>query len=114
MEEIVMKAIPEHGGVSMTRAEQETIITIGALDKIAEVCSNDPIYWRKLDAMCEKSPDDYKLTKVHRTKEGLILCKWYTVPRKLLGFRAPRIYTEEQRAQIAERFKQYREANVEA
>lgn len=36
MEEIVMKAIPEHGGVSMTRAEQETIITIGALDKIAE------------------------------------------------------------------------------
>ena len=25
MEEIIMKAIPEHGGVSMTRAEQETI-----------------------------------------------------------------------------------------
>ena len=112
MEEVIMKAIPEHGGVSMARAEQETIITIGALDKTADVCTNDPVYWRKLDAMCEKHPDKYKLTRVHRTEAGLILCKWYSVPRKLVRFAPPRVYTEEQREQAAERFRKYREAKV--
>lgn len=116
MEEIIMKAIPEHGGVSMTRAEQETIITIGALDKTADVCTNDPVYWRKLDAMCEKHPDEYKLTKIHRTKDGLILCKWYSVPRKLVRFgtpTAPRELTEEQRAAVRERLKKAQEAQRE-
>ena len=46
MEEIIMKAIPEHGGVSMSRAEQETIITIGALDQTAAECTAAPVYWR--------------------------------------------------------------------
>lgn len=113
MEEIIMKAIPEHGGVSMTRAEQETIITIGALDKTADVCTNDPVYWRKLDAMCEKNPDEYKLTKIHRTKDGLILCKWYSVPRKLVRFgtpTAPRELTDEQRAELRERMKKVQAA----
>ena len=108
MEEIIMKAIPEHGGVSMSRAEQETIITIGALDKTADVCTNDPSYWRKLDKKCEQHPDEYKLTKIHRTKDGLILCKWYSVPRKLVRFAAPTVareLTEEQRAELRERMK---------
>lgn len=113
MEEIIMKAIPEHGGVSMSRAEQETIITIGALDKTADVCTNDPVYWRKLDAMCEKHPDEYKLAKIHRTKDGLILCKWYSVPRKLVRFgtpTAPRELTDEQRAELRERMKKVQAA----
>ena len=108
MEEIIMKAVPEHGGVSMSRAEQETIITIGALDKAADVCTNDPAYWRKLDKKCEQHPDEYKLTKIHRTKDGLILCKWYEVPRKLVRFAAPTVpreLTEEQRAELRERMK---------
>lgn len=108
MEEIIMKAIPEHGGVSMSRAEQETIITIGALDKTADVCTNDPAYWRKLDKKCEQHPDEYKLTKIHRTKDGLILCKWYEVPHKLVRFgapTAPRELTDEQRAELRERMK---------
>ena len=116
MEEIIMKAIPEHGGVSMSRAEQETIITIGALDKTADVCTNDPTYWRKLDKKCEQHPDEYKLTKIHRTKDGLILCKWYEVPRKLVRFAAPtapRELTEEQRAAVRERLKNAQEAQRE-
>lgn len=116
MEEIIMKAIPEHGGVSMSRAEQETIITIGALDKTADVCTNDPVYWRKLDKKCEQHPDEYKLTKIHRTKDGLILCKWYSVPRKLVRFgtpTAPRELTEEQRAAVRERLKKAQEAQRE-
>jgi hypothetical protein len=113
VEEIVVKAIPEHGGVSMTRAEQETIVTIGALDKVANICSNDPGYWSKLDKMCEKCPNEYKLIRVHRTKDGLILCKWYEVPRKLVRFAPPiakRELTEEQRAAIRERLQKAREA----
>lgn len=116
MEEIVVKSVPEHGGVSMARAEQETIITIGALDKTADVCSNDPVYWRKLDAMCEKHPDEYKLTRVHRTEAGLILCKWYSVPRKLVGFKtpsAPRELTEEQRKILSDRMKKLQEIQRE-
>lgn len=112
MEKIVMEHIPKHGGVYMTRAEQETIITIGALDTVANICSNDPSYWRKLDKKCEEHPDEYKLTKIHRTKDGLILCKWYEVPRKLVRFGVPRVYTEEQREQAAERFRQYRKAKA--
>lgn len=116
MEEVIMKAVPEHGGVSMSRAEQETIITIGALDKTADVCTNDPLYWRKLDAMCEKHPDEYKLTRVHRTEAGLILCKWYSVPRKLVGFKTPipkRELTEEQRTILSERMKKIQAAQRE-
>lgn len=116
MEEIMMKAIPEHGGVSMPRAEQETIITIGALDTVVNICSNDPIYWRKLDKKCEEHPDEYKLTKIHRTKDGLILCKWYEVPRKLIRFAAPtmpRELTDEQRAAVRERFKKAQEVRRE-
>lgn len=108
MEEIVMEHIPKHGGIYMTRAEQETIITIGALDTVANICSNDPNYWRKLDKKCEQHPDEYKLTKIHRTKDGLILCKWYEVPRKLVRFAAPTVpreLTEEQRAELRERMK---------
>ena len=110
MEEIVMEHIPKHGGVYMTRAEQETIITIGALDKTANICSNDPNYWRKFDGMCEKHPNEYKLTKIHRTKDGLILCKWYEVPRKLVRFGTPVVMSEEQRKAAAERLQKAREA----
>ena len=69
--------------------------------------------WRKLDAMCEKHPDEYKLTKIHRTKDGLILCKWYSVPRKLVRFgtpTAPRELTDEQRAELRERMKKVQAA----
>ena len=58
--------------------------------------------------MCEKQPDEYKLAKIHRTKDGLILCKWYSVPRKLVRFgtpTAPRELTDEQRAELRERIK---------
>lgn len=111
-----MEHIPKHGGVYMTRAEQETIITIGALDTVANICSNDPTYWRKLDKKCEEHPNEYKLTKIHRTKDGLILCKWYEVPRKLVRFgtpTVPRELTEEQRAAARERLKKAQEVQRE-
>lgn len=113
MERIVMKEIPKHGGTFMTRAEQETIVSYGALDTVASINSTDPVVWRKLDRMCEKCPNDYKLVRVHEDPNGKILSKWYEAPKKLIGFRspsAPRVMTDEQKQALADRLREARMA----
>lgn len=111
MENVTMNATPK-GGPGITREEQETIITIGATSKQAEICSTDPIFWRRLDKMCERDPESYRLVREYKTSAGETLTRWYSVPKKLVGFKPKRVMTEEQKAKAAERFKRYREANT--
>lgn len=111
MENLIMNTAPK-GGHGITREEQETIITIGATSKQAEICSTDPIYWRRLDKMCERDPENYKLIREYKTSAGETLTRWYSVPKKLIGFKPKRVLTDEQRAQAAERFRRYRKSAV--
>mgnify|MGYP004508328007 FL=1 len=113
MENMIMNTTAK-GGPGITREEQETIITIGATSKQAEICSTDPVFWRRLDKMCERDPESYKLVREYKTSAGEVLTRWYSVPKKLVGFKPKRVMTEEQKAKVTERFKRYREATATA
>lgn len=89
----------------LTREEQEVIITMSAVDNLAEVYVADPVYMRRLDKLVEKDPNSYKV------KSRNVYSATYTMPKKLLKFwvqREPRELTEEQRIAARERLKKYK------
>lgn len=94
----------------LTREEQEVIITMSAVDNLAEVYVADPVYMRRLDKLVEKDPNSYKV------KSRNVYSATYTMPKKLLKFwvqREPRELTEEQRIAARERLKKVQEAQRE-
>lgn len=94
----------------LTREEQEVIITMSAVDNLAEVYVADPVYMRRLDRLVEKDPNSYKV------KSRNAYSVTYTMPKKLLKFwvqREPRELTEEQRIAARERLKKVQEAQRE-
>lgn len=88
--------------MNIPREEQETIINFTADDKMAQVYICDSVYIRKLDRLCEKSPDQYKVIQ----QDGY--SKTYTMPKKLVSFRIPRELTEGQRVAATERLAKAR------
>ena len=88
--------------------DQETTITFRRMEKSAVIWTSDSTIMNKLDKLAEKS-NHYKATGVGRIG-GRIVDKTYELDDKsLLSFRADKIkrdLTEEQRAIMAERFKQ--------
>lgn len=90
---------------SLTREEQEVIITMSAADTGVEVYASDSVYIRKLDKLCERSPDCYKLVNQNEYS------KTYRVSlKKLITFKAPVVMTEERKKELAERAARMREA----
>lgn len=97
--------------MALTNIERETIITFNAAEDTAEVYTADPVYIRKLDKLCEQSPDTYKFMEklsAKRCKES----KTYSMPKRLVKFRSPitREISEEQRAALAERLRKARKS----
>jgi hypothetical protein len=89
----------------LSREEQEVIITTSAADSDAEVYAADPVYIRKLDKLCERCPDCYKLVSQNEYS------KTYRVSlKKLITFKAPVVMTEERKKELAERAARMREA----
>lgn len=90
--------------MALSSIERETIITLNAAEGTAEVFTLDPVYVRKLDKLCEREPDSYKLVK--RDGEAA----YYTMPKRLLSFRTPttRELSDEQREALAARMRSMR------
>lgn len=89
-----MKAIPI--------SEQETIINLSRDDMTAKVYTTDSTMITKLDKMVKKQPDKYKIVK--QDEYG----KWYTCPKKLIGFRcaaAHKTISDEERAKRSEHMR---------
>lgn len=84
--------------MGLTRYEQETIVNYNNGDKIASVYTADPIVIRKLDALVEKYPEDYKCIEQNDYS------KTYEFPKKLVQFRHPIHLTEEQKEESRQRF----------
>lgn len=88
--------------------EQETTISFGRTDDLADIWTNDKTMMTKLDKLCETSPDFYKCIDVGRTREKEIMCKRYKVDKSMLSFRTRKIQrelTEEQKKEFAERMR---------
>ena len=86
--------------------ERETTINFNDAEKVAEIytCSRHVIF--KLDKLCEKHPDLYKV------KEQDDYSKTYIIPKKYISFRAPRFLTEEQKQKIKVRFENIRKSSA--
>ena len=83
------------------KSEMETTIRFDAEGKTAELWTCDIRYIKKLDKLCEIYPNDYK--KVKSESFGDATAVWYTLPKKFIQFKKPRILTEEERKQIRQR-----------
>lgn len=83
---------------SLSKYEKETIINFNEEEKFASVYTCSNYVMNKLDKLCEKFPDNYKL--VSQTENS----KTYNVmPKKLIAFRMPKILTEEQKLELKDR-----------
>lgn len=89
--------------------EQETTINFSRDEQGLELWTNDSTVITKMDKLCEKAPNYYKLVSVGKI-DGEIVDKAYEVSDKtLLSFRSGKIIlSEEQKQQRAERMKKMR------
>jgi len=81
--------------VMLTRYEQETVIGYNNEEKTATLYTADPVVIRRMDRLCEKRPEYYRVIKEEMYK-GELLSKTYEFPKKLIKFYVPQVYTEEQ------------------
>lgn len=86
--------------------EQETVINFQRVGNNASIWTSDSTMITKIDKLCEKSPEFYKVQSVDIV-DGKVLAKEYLITDKnLISFRsghAKRELTEEQRKELAER-----------
>lgn len=68
---------------TLTQEERETTIRFDPVEKVAQIYTSDPVYIRKLDALCAEHPDEYRL--VRRDEYGAR----YIAPAKLIRFGKP-------------------------
>ena len=91
----------------LSRYEQEVIINFNAEGEHASLYTANPVWIRKMDKRLEQNPDQFRLRRVERIK-GEVVSKEYIFPKRFVSIRSrdiKRVLTEEQRKEIAERFK---------
>ena len=88
--------------MNLTKYEQETIINYNNEEKTASIFTYDKFLIRKLDKRMSEMPD----MKLIRRGEDFAE---YSLPKKWIKIAFPRQYTDEQRAEMAERMKAARE-----
>lgn len=88
--------------MNLTKYEQETIINYNNEEKTASIFTYDKSLIRKLDKRLAEMPD----MKLIRRGEDFVE---YSLPKKWIKVAFPRQYSDEQRAEMAERMKAARE-----
>ena len=87
--------------------EQETVIQFNRNDKHAIIYTSDSTTMTKLDKICAKAPENYKLISKDKDRDGKIVGKTYILTdKKMLSFRAKKrelILTEEEKRKFVER-----------
>lgn len=92
--------------MNLTKYEQETIINYNNEEKTASVFTYDKSLIRKLDKRLVESSD----IKLIRRGEDFAE---YSLPKKWIKVSFPRQYSDEQRAEMAERMRAARTMNNE-
>lgn len=86
--------------MSISRLEQETIINFNEAESTATVYTHNGALVRKLEGLADQRPDEVKRGRVF--SDG---GREYTIPKRWVKVNASRILSEEQKADIAARFK---------
>ena len=84
----------------LSRYEQETIVNFNESDSAATVYTYNGAFKKKLRLLSEQFPSDAKF--IREDQHGGVT---YSIPKRWIKIRAPRILTEEQRTANAERLK---------
>lgn len=94
--------------MSVSLQEQETTINIFRDRQECNIWTSDITVMTKLDKLCEKSPEYYRLVEVGKC-DGDIVSKDYIVTDKcLISFRGGKVVlSEEQKQARAERMRNY-------
>ena len=97
-----MMTLQESTHMNLTKYEQETIINYNNEEKTASIFTYDKSLIRKLDKRLAEMSD----MKLIRRGEDFAE---YSLPKKWIKVAFPRQYSDEQRAEMAERMKAARE-----
>lgn len=81
----------------MTRLEQETIILFNEEETTAEVYTHNRKLIRTLDKFCKEFPDNFK--EIMKDENS----KTYIVPKQYVTINKPRVLTQKQKEEQAER-----------
>ena len=79
-------------GEGLTRSEQETVIRRSADESTWDIYSSDP-------SVCHKLTKKFKPIEADESTNG----RHFTVPKKAISFRSPRVMSDEQRPASIER-----------
>lgn len=88
-------------GVSVE--EQETTVQMGRTEDVAYVWTSDNTIVTKIKKLMVKAPDQWKLVKISTNADGEAVGYFFECPKKLVTFRTPRAYDEDDKAAIAVR-----------
>jgi hypothetical protein len=99
----------EHRKLRLSAEERETIILFDDSSKECTVYTCSKPIMTKLDKLCISNPDSWSL------KDKDAESKTYLTEKSLICFRSEKVtreLTEEQRANVAKRFKQAKEKSI--
>lgn len=88
--------------------EQETHINFSRGDERAKIYTSDITTMTKLNKLVELQDTEWKLEDIIKLKSGEVIGKTYSCPVSLISFRKKRVQrnlSEEQRQEIASRFR---------
>ncbi len=93
--------------MALTRYEQEIVINFNAGEDMATLYTADPVWIRKMNKLVDSNPEQFSVTKSER-QGGQLVSNSYKFPKRFISIRSKdvkRDLTDEQRAEIAKRFK---------
>ena len=98
---------------SLNGSERETIICFSEDEETATLYTASPVWMRKLDRISAEHSEFFREQENERAvADGRVVSKRYTFPKDLLTVRSGRrVYSEEQRAVMAERLRASRAQN---
>lgn len=104
----------EIGTVVCSVDEQETTIQVSRDEGVLNIWSSDNTMITKLRKCVAEGPDTWKCWEGSRDSDGNVTGYFFSAPRKVLTLRANPIvrdYTDEQRAEMAERMRTMAQKN---
>lgn len=98
--------------MSVILQEQETTINIYRDRQECHIWTSDSTMITKLDKLCDKSPDFYKLDEVGKIENDIVSKDYIVTDKNLISFRSGRvILSEKQKQARAERMRNYHTSN---
>ena len=98
----------------LSQEEQETVIVYNRVEDTCDIDTADPVVIARLDKLCETYPKHYRKGSRTYYEDGKVCSARYKAKKRDIVFRKPRVYTDEQLAELRERGKRLAEKQKEA